>query len=364
MMPSVFLVITAILLSSAAADTVIADQREFDYFMFVRQWAGSFCHDDGSCPLVHRHGFRFTIHGLWPNYEDGSWPQFCSNEKFDEGKVKDLLPELEDEWPTFFNSEDSFWDHEWSKHGTCALKVLPDEHHFFGTVLDLHHRYDLSTALLASDIRPSDTVKYERTSIELAIHKAYGVDAVVHCDREGRLSEVWMCVGKDLLPFGCKPSRSTACQHVLIPTFPDKRGSGAAFEGVQQQVQQVQQQQPVQDSEQELQVMPAQQVEQVPVQQVQQRQGGSAGADAAHRDFVRTCIIASAGAVMVVIIAATLAVSAIKRMREARYAGASSSGDLYYEAFEVEQGHGSRSRATAGDDSEAVLSQPLLKQGA
>lgn len=46
--------------------------------------------------------------------------------------------------PSYMDSNEKFWEHEWSRHGTCALKVLPSERRFFKTVLNLHKRYDLA----------------------------------------------------------------------------------------------------------------------------------------------------------------------------------------------------------------------------
>ncbi len=69
---------------------------------------------------------RLTIHGLWPNNNDGSYPQNCSNEKFDLSNLQPIREELEQKWPNIQapspNSEShvSFWEHEWSKHGTCS----------------------------------------------------------------------------------------------------------------------------------------------------------------------------------------------------------------------------------------------------
>jgi hypothetical protein len=96
--------------------------------------------------------FHLTIHGLWPNYKDGTWPQFCdSDRKFDVDKVSDLRHELQEQWPSVtdddeWDSDETFWEHEWSKHGTCSRDVLPTEHSYFKHVLDLHSRYDLAVS--------------------------------------------------------------------------------------------------------------------------------------------------------------------------------------------------------------------------
>lgn len=36
---------------------------------------------------------------MWPNYEDGTWPQYCNNTYgFDESTIADILPELKEAW--------------------------------------------------------------------------------------------------------------------------------------------------------------------------------------------------------------------------------------------------------------------------
>ncbi len=51
----VCLLSAALAASAKEATSVSATQREFDYFILVRQWAGSFC-SEHECPLVHIHG--------------------------------------------------------------------------------------------------------------------------------------------------------------------------------------------------------------------------------------------------------------------------------------------------------------------
>ena len=69
------------------------------------------------------HGW--TIHGLWPNRNDGSWPQYCSEEKFDPKPIKDLVDEMSYVWPNLMEDRPfyDFWTHEYEKHGTCAASL-------------------------------------------------------------------------------------------------------------------------------------------------------------------------------------------------------------------------------------------------
>eukprot|EP00798_Chlamydomonas_sp_ICE-L_P011290 gene11290-18926_t len=199
-------------LSNAQEDTAVAesDQREFDYFMFVR--------------------FRFTIHGLWPNYADGKWPEYCDRgEPFDEDKLDDIMTNLKEEWPSFMNADDGFWSHEWARHGTCAEKVLGNEHGFFSTVLELQHKYDIAVALKDKGIHESNEKQYKRTDIEDAIFDYY-VDWP-----EG---PVWMCIGKDLKPFDCKHPGYERCDMVTIPTLGGDKSEEDNSEEVSEQSEQ------------------------------------------------------------------------------------------------------------------------------
>jgi len=176
----------------------------------------------------------FTIHGLWPERLDGSWPQYCnSSDRFDPERVEGLLPRLREQWPSFGMGADAqFWGHEWMRHGTCAGKggkgsgakkkrneseVDPsslgiDEETYFGAVLDLHSKYPLLPALEAAGIVPDDDRTYERTEVVAALQASANATgktrAAVHCGSGRRgsneLTEVWLCLSKERLePFDC-----------------------------------------------------------------------------------------------------------------------------------------------------------------
>lgn len=62
----------------------------------------------------------YTIHGLWPDPESSC--TFCSEEEFDEKKISaNTLELMKIYWPNCMNvNNEKFWEHEWSKHGTCT----------------------------------------------------------------------------------------------------------------------------------------------------------------------------------------------------------------------------------------------------
>jgi hypothetical protein len=92
--------------------------------------------------------YTFTVHGLWPQRRDGTWPEFCdSSSELDVDEIEDLLPELEKAWPSWSSYDETFWNHEWTRHGTCAEGVLGHQHAFFKTVLSLHNKLNIQVCM-------------------------------------------------------------------------------------------------------------------------------------------------------------------------------------------------------------------------
>ncbi len=51
-----------------------SENNDWDYFLLVREWPGTMT--PGALPSYIN---TFTLHGLWPNRNDGSWPECCNN---------------------------------------------------------------------------------------------------------------------------------------------------------------------------------------------------------------------------------------------------------------------------------------------
>ena len=75
----------------------------------------------------------WTLHGLWPQ-----WGESCTHEKFDYSEIEDLTSSLKEYWPSCEGSAQDFWEHEWSKHGTCSGM---SQHDFFSTAIELCKKY-------------------------------------------------------------------------------------------------------------------------------------------------------------------------------------------------------------------------------
>lgn len=177
--------------------------QSFDYFYLVRQWPATFCNDH-SCTHSPPKQFTFTIHGMWPQRSDGTWPEFCDpSYSFSLLRVVDLLPRLARYWPSWAGPNRGFWAHEWERHGTCAQGVVRGEHAFFAAVLGLHRTLRIEDALSDAGIGPSSDDTYDGRALHKALKEGLGTYHHIFCDMHGNLAEIWSCIGLDLKPFDC-----------------------------------------------------------------------------------------------------------------------------------------------------------------
>ncbi|CAA0834679.1 Ribonuclease 1 [Striga hermonthica] len=136
--------------------STISSAQDFDFFYFVQQWPGSYCDTKKSCcyPTTGKPPSDFGIHGLWPNYEDGSYPSNCdSNNPYDQSKISELISRMQQDWATLACPSDDgtkFWSHEWDKHGTCSQSVL-DQNAYFTAALNLKSKHNLLQILQSAE---------------------------------------------------------------------------------------------------------------------------------------------------------------------------------------------------------------------
>jgi len=87
----------------------------------------------------------YTLHGLWPPTND------CGGPPFSEAAIKSIESQLSVYWascPEYSQSNLEFWDHEWTKHGTCSGL---DEKPFFSAALSLRNQYASKCAAANAD---------------------------------------------------------------------------------------------------------------------------------------------------------------------------------------------------------------------
>lgn len=176
----------------------------WDYLMFVQLWPGSWIERTDS-DLGNFTNDYFTVHGIWPQDDDGSWPQYCnSSHLFDPYSVKPLWPSLVKYWTNFKNPLE-FWEHEWNKHGRCAMTdhILENEYQFFDYGLTLRNTTDLFQVFTQHYVSPSNIKKYNTQYILTFLKLVFGNDISVICNPDSVLNEIRICYDKNFDQIDC-----------------------------------------------------------------------------------------------------------------------------------------------------------------
>ncbi|GAA0141483.1 endoribonuclease [Lithospermum erythrorhizon] len=208
--------------------SLVSEQREFDYFLLSLQWPGTYCRtvkkccSQNGCCRGSNGPAGFTIHGLWADYNDGTWPSCCNGPQFDETKIALLFDELNTYWPTLSCSKSSschgskglFWGHE--KHGTCEFPYIKDEYDYFTKALSLYFKYNVTEMLNQSGYVASNSDKYPLQGIISAIKKCFGTPEIT-CTGDA-VQEIRLCFNKNFEPQDCFFS-SSCPSYISFPVY-------------------------------------------------------------------------------------------------------------------------------------------------
>ena len=154
-------------------------------------WAAQFCHENGreagaafECGRGNR--FGFTLHGLWPDGEGASWPQYC--------RATGIVPPAVIRRQLCATPSAQLIQHEWAKHGTC-MSAMPDAYFAVATRLYGDLRYPDMGALSRRRALTAGDVARALAAANPGI--APGMMRIT-ANRQGWLEEVWLCLDKRL----------------------------------------------------------------------------------------------------------------------------------------------------------------------
>lgn len=91
------------------------------------------CMADTGGTVVTGPSNSWTIHGLWPDNCDGTYDSGCDASRAYTNLTEliqtygdaSLLDFMNTYWLSDSESAEAFWEHEWSKHGTCISTIEP-----------------------------------------------------------------------------------------------------------------------------------------------------------------------------------------------------------------------------------------------
>ncbi|KAK6434878.1 Ribonuclease T2 precursor (RNase T2) [Oleoguttula sp. CCFEE 5521] len=151
----------------------------------------------------------WTIHGLWPDNCDGTYQQFCdpAREYTNLTQIlqsfgrQDLVDYALTYWASNSGSAESFWEHEFGKHGTCMSTFDPPCYpnyspgvevvDFFQRTESLFQELPSYDWLAAAGILPSTTVKYTPQQFQDALSPHHGGNQIYLGCSGGQIDELW-----------------------------------------------------------------------------------------------------------------------------------------------------------------------------
>lgn len=158
-----------------------------------------------------------TIHGLWPDYCDGSYPSFCSSVSgiptYTGAQIVTVMqkydPALYAYYQTYFKDLDGDFDgflaHEYNKHGTCYTTMRTSCQpqlpwisqadyavlNFFRQIAHKFQERPTYDFLASAGIVPSSTQNYTLAEVQQTLKKFHGATPFVGCNKNGEMNEFW-----------------------------------------------------------------------------------------------------------------------------------------------------------------------------
>jgi ribonuclease T2 len=176
---------------------------EFDYYVMALSWTPSWCALEGDARGSEQcepgQGFGFTLHGLWPQYEDG-WPAFCPT--VERNPSRRMTAEMAD----IFGTSGLAW-YQWNKHGVCTGLSAPDYYALSRLAYEGVTRPEILRQLDREVRLPADVIE------EAFLEANPGLEdemLTVTC-QAGRVQEVRICLTRALEPRACAPDVARDC---------------------------------------------------------------------------------------------------------------------------------------------------------
>jgi ribonuclease T2 len=207
-----------------SVSTVSAQDRrqnapgEFDFYVLSLSWSPSYCEEASERGNQGRsqaqcggRPFSFVVHGLWPQYEHG-FPNYCQrpSPRLDRSIMSSML-DLMPAPGLIFN--------EWDKHGTCSGLAARA---YFETIRKARSTVKIPAEYL--ELSESKTVApAEIEDAFVKVNPGLSASAIAVTCNGKRLSEVRICLNKDLQFRSCEEIDRRACRRDEV-VMPPMRG--------------------------------------------------------------------------------------------------------------------------------------------
>lgn len=168
----------------------------FDHYLLALSWIPAWCAIDGDerrdprCRDGRQLGW--SVHGLWPQYADGDWPEYCHTVHPDPNRRQT------GEQADLFGTSGAAW-HQWNKHGRCTGLSAGDYYALTREAID-------ALSLPAVFAGVSRALRVDPDVVEAAFiesNPGLSHDMLVTTCPDGDLVELRLCLTRDLQPRPC-----------------------------------------------------------------------------------------------------------------------------------------------------------------
>ncbi|GAB6998389.1 ribonuclease T2 [Bradyrhizobium sp. 17-4] len=188
---------------------------EFDFYVLSLSWSPSFCeaasergnNSRGTQAQCGGRPYSFVVHGLWPQYERG-FPEYCQRPS--PRLARNIMTSMLDLMPApglIYN--------EWDKHGTCSGL---GERGYFEAIRKARATVKIPEEFLQLS-EPKTIAPDELETAFIKANPGLSNSAISVTCASNRLSEVRICLSKDLQFRACEEIDRRACRRdqVLMP---------------------------------------------------------------------------------------------------------------------------------------------------
>jgi ribonuclease T2 len=175
----------------------------FDYYLLTLSWSPEFCHGHGDKPECQSGHRGFVVHGLWPQYVAGGYPENCSSAAGlrNPTEMADIMPDA------------GLVAHEWSTHGTCSGL---DAENYFKLLRQAFSAVKMPGRFAAPAENFSISPQEVKNEFVQANPNFSAANMTVSCGNN-YLTAVSLCMTKDLKPTTCQNVRDCRANVIRVP---------------------------------------------------------------------------------------------------------------------------------------------------
>lgn len=197
------------------------------FLIFTQFYSGANCHyntsninvnDSNACQIVNQNELNFTIHGLWPEFNNGSYPQYCNNthkHSFNVSKLNPIRKELDTWWISYLGPNVKFWEHEYQKHETCFPNIT--ELPYFTDALNLYKNTNMKH--LESSFKMYRDYSKQQMNIYFngvfQCQDKHSNDTILGKHKSKRIVQFWRCYNLELHPILCPTFLDRSCEDII-----------------------------------------------------------------------------------------------------------------------------------------------------